>query len=225
MGDKLPKPMQLASSPCMADELQQVYDGSFEAVDSQQSLDVTRWRKSERERLIALRQAMPVATRQALDTRLVDQLAGLLAERGQIVSLYWPFRGEPDLRGLARSLTEAGVTCALPVVVAKTQPLIFRSYAPGDALEPGVWKIPVPSNAPEVVPDVLLAPVVGFDRQGYRLGYGGGFFDRTMAACSTPPKLVGVGYEIARVQTIFPQPHDRPMDLVVTEAGIFDPGA
>jgi 5-formyltetrahydrofolate cyclo-ligase len=211
-----------ASAPCLLNELQQSWDGSYEAVNPQQSQDVARWRKAERERLIALRLAVPVAEREAMDARIADALVDVLSG-AKCVSFYWPFRGEPDLRGMMGPLTEAGVTCALPVVVEKRQPLNFRAYAPGDALDRGVWNIPFPAVGAEVEPDTLLSPVVGFDDEGFRLGYGGGFFDRTMMVADPQPRLIGVGYDLARLPTIFPQPHDRPLDLVVTETGIFTP--
>ena len=84
----------------------------------------------------------------------------------------------------------------------------------------GFWKIPVPAEGPEVVPDVALAPVVGWDAAGFRLGYGGGYFDRTLAALDPPAFAIGVGLDAARVPTIFPQPHDIAMDAIVTETGL-----
>ena len=84
-------------------------------------------------------------------------------------------------------------------------------------MERGVWNILVPSRGPSVQPDVVIAPVVGFDEAKYRLGYGGGFFDRTLAALSKRPFVVGVGYAQSRIQTIYPQAHDIPMDLIVTD--------
>jgi len=84
----------------------------------------------------------------------------------------------------------------------------------------GVWKIPVPADGPDVTPDATLAPVVGWDAAGYRLGYGGGYFDRTLAALAPRPLAIGVGLHSAQVDTIFPQPHDIAMDVVVTEAGV-----
>jgi 5,10-methenyltetrahydrofolate synthetase len=82
----------------------------------------------------------------------------------------------------------------------------------------GLWQIPYPAEAPEVKPDVVLAPVVGFDAANYRLGYGGGFFDRTLAAASPRPRAIGLGYPGATLDSIFPQWHDVPMDLIVTGA-------
>lgn len=216
---------RVASSPCMADDLQQGQDGSYSAVDPQQSLDVARWRKAERIRLLGMRKALGVAKRKTMDEKIIGHVSGLLNKPGQIVSFYWPFRGEPDLRPLIGPLSDAGVICALPVVVAKNAPLAFRRYKPGDRLETGVWDILIPAIGEEVVPDVLLGPVVGFDPQGYRLGYGGGFFDRTIAALTPEPCLIGIGYEIARLLTIFPQPHDRPADMIVTEAVKFERNA
>jgi 5-formyltetrahydrofolate cyclo-ligase len=84
----------------------------------------------------------------------------------------------------------------------------------------GVWNIPIPAERQVVPPGALLVPLVGFDSRGYRLGYGGGFYDRTLAALSPKPLAIGVGYEFGRLATIHPQPHDIPMDALVTEAGV-----
>ena len=83
----------------------------------------------------------------------------------------------------------------------------------------GFWKIPVPADGPDVVPDVILAPVVGWDAAGFRLGYGGGYFDRTLAALAPRPLAIGVGLHAAQLATIFPQPHDIAMDVILTESG------
>ncbi len=216
-----PKP---ASSPCLAEDVQELADGSAVVVDAEQARDVARWRKAERARLLGLRQALSVAARAEMDARIIEALDPLL-ESARSVGFYWPFRGEPDLRPLIGRLTEAGTVCALPVVEGKGMPLGFRTYRPGDRLERGVWDIPVPGEGEAVAPELLLSPVVGFDAAGFRLGYGGGFFDRTVAARTPPPRLIGVGYEIARIPTIFPQAHDKPMEAVVTEAGRFLPEA
>jgi 5,10-methenyltetrahydrofolate synthetase len=109
------------------------------------------------------------------------------------------------------------------VVVEKGQPLVFRVWAPGDPLERGVWNIPVPAAGPAITPDVVIAPVVGFDPDCYRLGYGGGYFDRTLAALPSRPMVIGVGHSTARLATIHPQPHDIPMQAIVTELGIVEP--
>lgn len=181
--------------------------------------DVARWRKAERERLIAARLAVSAAARTDMTAAIaagVDAAVGDVG--GRIVSLYWPFRGEPDLRGWLASIVARGATAALPVVVGRGRPLVFRSYRPGDRLEKGVWNIPVPAEGSSVIPDVVLAPVVGFDPRNYRLGYGGGFFDRTLASLPSKPLVIGVGYSLQAIPTILPQPHDIAMDVIVTEA-------
>ncbi len=109
---------------------------------------------------------------------------------------------------------------ALPAVVDKKGPLEYRAWRPGEALVDGVWNIPIPEVRNVVVPQAVLAPLVGFDRQCYRLGYGGGYFDRTLAAISPRPLAIGVGYEMSQIETIFPQSFDIPMDVIVTEARI-----
>lgn len=140
------------------------------------------------------------------------------------VSAYRPFRGEPDLRALLERVVAHGGRTALPVVIARAQPLIFRAWSKGEPLERGVWNIPVPAaEAAIVAPDIVIAPVVGFDAACYRLGYGGGFFDRTLAAAVKRPRVFGVGYKQAAIPTIYPQPHDIPMDVVVMEDGVIAP--
>jgi 5-formyltetrahydrofolate cyclo-ligase len=183
-------------------------------------IDVALWRKERRAELIAMRMAIPVAERNRVAAEVaaqLDQLIPIRAARGPtVVSVYWPFRGELDLRDWMRSGVARGLRVALPVVVAKGQPLIFREWVPGARLTRGVWNIPVPADGPEVVPDVLVSPFVGFDPQRFRLGYGGGFFDRTLAALKTPRTVIGVGHPSGALPTIHPQAHDIPMDLIVT---------
>jgi 5-formyltetrahydrofolate cyclo-ligase len=115
---------------------------------------------------------------------------------------------------------------ALPVVVAPRQPLVFREWHPGVTLASGPLGIPYPVGSDPVVPTAALVPMNGWDDSGYRLGYGGGFFDRTLASLATRPVVIGVSYELARMQTIRPQSWDIPMDWVVTERGTYrrDPG-
>jgi 5,10-methenyltetrahydrofolate synthetase len=124
------------------------------------------------------------------------------------------------LRHWLSGLAARGARVALPVVVTPAAPLVFRPWTPDCRMVKGFWKIPVPAEGPEVAPDVTLAPVVGWDDAGFRLGYGGGYFDRTLAALDPRPFVIGVGLEAAKVPTIFPQPHDIAMDAIVTEAGL-----
>src|SRR5690606_32683152 len=178
------------------------------------------WRNTERRRLIAERLAVPASVRRRHALRIGAALDSLLGDVADLlVAVYWPIRGEPDLRAWIDSLRARGARCALPVVVARDAPLEFHDWPPGARLKPGVWRIPVPVDGVPVVPQVVVAPVVGFDRDAYRLGYGGGFYDRTLAAANPRPCVIGVGYAAAELPSILPQPHDVPMDLVVTELG------
>ncbi|UVC13426.1 5-formyltetrahydrofolate cyclo-ligase [Mesorhizobium onobrychidis] len=207
-------PAHYSSPPCFMHEL----DPEFRAPLSDWT-DVKRWRMAERERLIAARLAVLADVRKAMSQRIGESLDAVIGDiAGRMVSLYWPFRGEPDLRPWIASVNERGGRTALPVVVEKGQPLVFRAYTPGDRLEKGVWNIPIPAEGDQVLPDIVISPIVGIDPGQYRLGYGGGFFDRTLAAMPFKPLVIGVGYELQRIATIYPQPHDIPMDRVVTEA-------
>lgn len=180
--------------------------------------DVKLWRKAERERLIAERMAVAQELRHARSIRIAKALDAAIGDVSlRIVGIYWPFRGEPDLRNWSNGIVERGGSLALPVVIEKGRPLEYRVWAPGDPLERGVWNILVPSRGPAVLPDVVIAPLVGYDEARYRLGYGGGFFDRTLAAMPRKPLTIGVGYRQSRIPTIHPQPHDIPMDLIVTD--------
>jgi 5-formyltetrahydrofolate cyclo-ligase len=186
--------------------------------------EIMAWRKAERQRLIAERLAVPADLRGTWS----QSIAGFLDEaldnvEGLIVSTYWPFRGEPDLRSWVERVAARGGMGALPVVIEKNAPLEFRIWKHGDPLERGVWNIPVPAQGPPVMPDIVIAPIVGFDRQCYRLGYGGGFFDRTLAAMPRKPRVIGVGYSLAELPSIHPLGHDIPMDMIVTETGIRTP--
>jgi 5-formyltetrahydrofolate cyclo-ligase len=189
-------------------------------VDPVQTRDVQRWRKVERERLLSERAALTVEFR-ARQTRAIasDLDAVLVPLAAPVVSVYWPIRAEPDLRPWMRALHDRGVRVALPVALALGQPLKFREWRPGGGLARGIWNIPYPADGAEILPTVSIAPVVGFDGNCYRLGYGGGFFDRTLAALTPTPLAIGVGYPTAFIPTIFPQPHDVPMDWIVTGSG------
>jgi 5,10-methenyltetrahydrofolate synthetase len=181
--------------------------------------EVAAWRRAMRERLIERRTRMPAKERDTQSARIAVSLERALGRiAGRVIGVYWPIKGEPNLYPWIRRLAETGVAFALPVVIRKGWPLEFRRWRPGEALERGFWNIPVPANGPAVLPDVLVAPLVGFDEEQYRLGYGGGFYDRTIAAAQNHPQVIGVGFEHCRLPTIYPQPHDIRMDAIVTDA-------
>jgi 5-formyltetrahydrofolate cyclo-ligase len=183
--------------------------------------ELKAWRRAERERLLALRLAVPVPERRRWGTAIEANLTALFGERPPAtLGIYWPFQAEFDPRPLIDRLIVAGSRVALPAVVDKKGPLEYRLWRPGEKLVDGVWNIPVPERRAIAVPDAVLAPLVGFDKECYRLGYGGGYFDRTLAALDPRPLAIGVGFQLSAIETIYPQPHDVVMDVIVTEAGI-----
>jgi 5-formyltetrahydrofolate cyclo-ligase len=136
------------------------------------------------------------------------------------LGFFWPIRGEPDLAPVvARWLAaDAKRRAALPVVEGDR--LAFAPWMPGMALQPGRFDIPVPPGTARLTPQLMLIPCVGFDDARYRLGYGGGFYDRTLGALAVRPVMVGVAFDCGRVTSIDPQPHDIRLDLVITESGV-----
>lgn len=141
---------------------------------------------------------------------------------GKTVSAFIPFGDEIDTRPLLASLAADGFVTCVPVVVKPASPLQFRSWVPGEELVPGRWNIPVPAETADVVePDVLLVPLLAFDAKGYRLGYGGGFYDRTIARLRKlkPVIAIGVAYSAQQVHEVVRGEHDEKLDWILTEAG------
>ncbi len=188
--------------------------------------ELKAWRRAERTRLVAAREAVDAATlehwRERIDAHLAQAFPDLA--RG-VVAFCWPIRAEYDARHLARHLRGQGAVTAMPVVVAPRTPLAFREWHPGVRLAEGAMGIPYPADSADVVPDTVLLPMNGWDANGYRLGWGAGFFDRTLASLTRRPRVIGVTYELARMETIHPQAWDIPADFVVTERGAYGPGA
>jgi 5,10-methenyltetrahydrofolate synthetase len=189
---------------------------------AQEPAPLKDWRKAMREKLIAARAALPPPTLEAhrhrIDGYLELSFPGLARCR---LAFCWPIKGEYDARHFARTMRDRGALTALPVVVAPKTPLVFRQWHPGVALAVGALNIPYPVDSPEIQPNAVILPMNGWDAHGYRLGYGAGFFDRTLASLDKRPITIGVSYELARLDTIYPQPWDIPMDYVVTERGVY----
>lgn len=138
-----------------------------------------------------------------------------------VVALYWPIRDELDTRPLLLALMDAGLTVCLPVVRGDDHPLVFRIWQDGAPLYPsGLGTLAPDENAPEVGPDIIVLPLLGFDRSGTRLGYGGGYYDRTLAALANRPLRVGYGFSAQEFDHIPRDGHDAPLDMVVTETGV-----
>ena len=144
-------------------------------------------------------------------------LAAVALPEGCVVSGYWPMRHEFDVRPLLTALHERGHPCALPVVMGRGQALVFRAWRPGDGLIDAAFgtRIP-PPDAPALTPKLLLVPLLAFDDRGYRLGYGGGFYDRSLAALPAPV-AVGCAFEAQRIDAVPIDHHDRRLDWIVTE--------
>jgi 5,10-methenyltetrahydrofolate synthetase len=146
------------------------------------------------------------------------------------VGFCWPVQNEADLRpllGAWMAEKQTGFCALLPVVVEENAALAFRVWTPQTTLVADRYGIPTPAEGDFVLPEALLLPLNAFDAAGYRLGYGGGYFDRTLAALSERgmrPLAIGVGFELARVDSIRPEAHDQPLDALVSEAGVFKPG-
>ena len=183
--------------------------------------DLTTWRKSERTRLLAQRTAIGAAQHAAWNAAITEALLqGFPSLASMVVSFYWPFKGEFDPRFAIHGWRCQGARVVLPVVLEKNAPLQFRQWWPGVKTSAGVYGLPVPEGTAILQPDAALIPPIGFDSRGYRLGYGGGYFDRTLACLSPQPLKIGVAHELSRIDTIRPHRHDIPMDFIVTEAGI-----
>lgn len=179
--------------------------------------DAISWKRGERKRLRQMREALPAGFRLQADAGVAALLERELPQlASQSFSFYWPMVGEPDLRDAAARWAGQGAQASLPETVPRS-PLIYRPWSPGCAMRAGVWNIPVPDTAVEAMPRILLIPCLGFDQAGFRLGNGGGYYDRTLAALSPRPLAVGIAYSHAILPSIHPEPHDIPMDLIVTE--------
>lgn len=197
-------------------------------VSAKDSDDSPSFRAALRQEKIAARVALDAATHAELSTRLAAHLEPLLLAQAAALTtptlaFCAPVRNEFDARPLAARLIRQGWRAAMPVVIAPATPMIFRAWTPHAPMSRDRHGIPIPTAGEELVPDIVLLPLVAFDAAGYRLGYGGGYFDRTLAALVPRPFTIGIGFELARVPSIHPQTHDAPLDAVVTEAGIMRP--
>jgi 5,10-methenyltetrahydrofolate synthetase len=184
-------------------------------------MDTAGWRRQTRSRLIEARRNLSEADR----ATATETIEGFLEEifdllQPGVVSAYWPFNAEIDLRPLMERLRTLGWRTALPIVAGRRLPLEFRSWNADSVMEAGPFKIQEPRSGELLVPDVVVTPLVGFDDENYRLGYGAGYYDITLRALKSNPLSIGVGFEISRLDTIYPMDLDIPMDIIVTEDGI-----
>lgn len=193
------------------------------ASDNAVSVQKRRQRGAARARRDAIPEAHRAAAARRIAQRLLSAVIGGPARR---VSAFWPMGSEVDLRPVMAQLHERGYAVGLPVVVAVGCPLVFRSWEPGMDLIPAGFGTQVPPpESPEVEPDVLLAPLLAFDRAGYRLGYGGGFYDRTLARLreTGARTAIGIAYSAQEVRAVPREATDARLDMIVTEAEVIEP--
>jgi 5-formyltetrahydrofolate cyclo-ligase len=184
-------------------------------------MNVAEWRRETRARLIDERGRIAADEHQRASRIIENFLEQTLSSLPpQTLSAYWPYKGEVDLRSLMERLQQRGWSTALPSVVGKRLPLEFFRWTAGEEMDAGVYGILVPRSRQIVRPDIIVMPLVAFDEDNYRLGYGAGYFDITLVRMEPRPRSIGVGFEFSRLKTIHPLPTDIPLDLVITEAGI-----
>lgn len=180
-------------------------------------------KKAARQAAILRRDAAHAALAASAPGRLAAHFAAALRlAPGAAISGYWPGRSELDIRPLLTRLQGTGHPIGLPVVVGRGKPLLFREWRPGDRLEPRAFGLQEPlATAPEVVPRVLLVPLLAFDREGYRIGYGGGYYDLTLATLRARGEVlaIGVGYAAQGVARLPHDGRDERLDWMVTEEG------
>lgn len=182
-------------------------------------------RAAEKQRLrrdcLARRDRIGAAKRDAAATAVVALMPALAP--GAVVAGYWPIRSEFDPRPLLSHLAALGHPLCLPVVASDRQTLIFRRFLPGMALERAAFGLSVPPEAAGTAdPDVVLVPLAAFDRSGHRLGYGAGHYDRALARLQAirPRVTIGLGFAAQAVDAVPAEPHDRPLDAILTEDGL-----
>jgi 5-formyltetrahydrofolate cyclo-ligase len=184
--------------------------------------EVRRWRGLVRDDLIQNRTAISPDERRARGARACARLLQAVDLKTYgVLGFCWPIRGEFDVRGIAKQHLLAGGQVALPVVVQKSAAVEFWRWQPGMPMQTGIWNIPIPKVREVLKLDAVIVPLVGYDESGFRLGYGGGYFDRTLAAEAPRPYAIGLGYANSALRTIYPQSHDIPMNLIVTEDSVY----
>lgn len=171
------------------------------------------WRRE----LLAKRAGMPDAVRRQADAAIAAALDALLSRFEGMLGFYWPIQHEFDARPVVAAWLAASPRrrAVLPVVIKRATPLKFRHWDPTTPMQPAGFGTSVPASGEWLIPDALLVPLVGFDQQRYRLGYGGGYYDRTMAALPQRPDTTGIGYRVCALDSIEPQSYDLQLDRLI----------
>jgi 5-formyltetrahydrofolate cyclo-ligase len=174
---------------------------------------------------LARRDALPAQTRAAAAREIAGRAFPVAISPGMIVSGFMPLKSEISPIPLMRTLADAGARLALPVVAGRGRPLIMRAFAFGQSLVAGVWGIREPGpEAPQVLPDIVIAPLLAFDRRGYRIGYGAGYYDMTIAALRAQKSIavVGIAFAAQEIAEVPRTSRDARLDLVLTEREVID---
>jgi 5-formyltetrahydrofolate cyclo-ligase len=183
--------------------------------------EIRHWRKQKREELLARRTSLSVEARHEIAERARALLVDAVDLNAyKVLGFCWPIKAEIDVHRIAQQHIALGGEVALPVILQKSAPVEFWRWYPGIAMQTGIWNIPIPTQRDVLILDAVIVPLVGFDAQGFRLGYGGGYFDRTLAAAARRPLAIGLGYADSALPTIYPQPHDIPMNMIVTDKSV-----
>jgi 5-formyltetrahydrofolate cyclo-ligase len=178
-----------------------------------------------RQQALARRDALPAAERAQAAESIAARAFPLAVAPSAIVAGFMPMKSEINPLPLMRKLAAAGARLALPVVAGKGQPLIMRAWGFGEPLASGVWGIrEPPAAAPVVAPDILIVPLLAFDRAGQRIGYGAGYYDMTIAALRAEKEVLAVGLAFAaqEIAAVPATERDAPLDLVLTEREVID---
>jgi 5-formyltetrahydrofolate cyclo-ligase len=173
--------------------------------------------------MLARRDALRAEMREAAAETIAAQKLPLAIAPGTIVSGFMPMKSEIDPRPLMRRLADAGATLALPVIAGRGKPLIMRAWRWNEPLAEGQWGIREPRpEAAEVEPDILLVPLLAFDRAGHRIGYGAGYYDLTIARLRArkPVTAIGLAFAAQEVPAVPATPRDERLDLVLTESEV-----
>ena len=179
--------------------------------------------KSElRAELLKKRRALQTAERTQAAQQLLGRLKNSnLISGNSVVAAFWPMMDEIDVRPVIHWLHEKNIVCALPCLVSVDQPLLFRQFSKDDLLAKTQLNVSQPQDhAPLVTPDIILVPTVGFDRRGYRIGMGGGFYDRTLA--TSAGKIIGIGYAVSEIENVPVEPHDIRLHAILTEKELIE---
>jgi 5-formyltetrahydrofolate cyclo-ligase len=174
---------------------------------------------------IARRDALPGADRQQAAEIIAARPFPIAVTPGAIVSGFMPMKSEINPLPLMRKLAAAGAQLALPVIAGRGKPLVMRAFAFGDALASGQWGIREPKpEAPEVFPDVLIVPLLAFDRAGHRIGFGAGYYDMTIASLRAKKSVtaLGIAFAAQEIEQVPTTPRDAHLDLVLTEREVID---